>query len=446
MKKPNIIFFFTDQQRWDSIGAYGQKLNITPNIDKMAAEGTIFENAFSCQPVCGPARACLQTGMYSTQTGNFVNDCALPKDKPLLARLVRNQEYETSYIGKWHLASDRRTGSFFHDKPVPPELRGGYDDYWLASDALEHTSHGYGGYMFNGDMNRVDFEGYRVDALTDYAIDYIKTRSMEKPFYLMLSFLEPHHQNDHGCYEGPEGSKEKFKEYEIPGDLTGTEGDWRENYPDYLGCCNSLDYNLGRIFSALDEKGIYDNTIIIYSSDHGSHFRTRNREYKRSGHENSIRVPLIAWGADFMTGKKVKELVSILDIPPTILKITDGDIPDKWQGRPLQNLINGDNLWRKEIFVQTSEDKISRIIRTKKWKYSISRPMDFVSLQNADKESAEFEEEFLYHLENDPHERNNLVYKPEYNFIKIDLQKKLIANMIAAGEKKPLIKKRLPPQ
>ena len=143
-KKPNILFFFTDQQRWDTLGCYGQELDVTPNMDKLAAEGVRFDHAFTCQPVCGPARACLQTGRYAADVGVFRNDIALPLDAKTIAHHFSEAGYEVGYIGKWHLASTGGLGAEdanFREKPVPPERRGGYKDYWLASDVLEYTSH-----------------------------------------------------------------------------------------------------------------------------------------------------------------------------------------------------------------------------------------------------------------------------------------------------------------
>ena len=250
-RQPNILFFFTDQQRWDTVGAYGQPLNVTPNFDRLATEGVRFDKAITCQPVCGPARSCLQTGKYATEVGCYRNGIALPQDQKTVAHWLTEAGYEVGYIGKWHLASDELRGINLRTEPVPLERRGGYKDYWLAADVLEFTSHGYDGYMYNADMERVDFTGYRVDCVTDFALDYLRTRTLERPFFLFLSFIEPHHQNDHKRYEGPVGSKERFKDFVVPGDLVGTQGDWRENYSDYLGQINSLDANMGRILSMM---------------------------------------------------------------------------------------------------------------------------------------------------------------------------------------------------
>ncbi|MBT3275428.1 MAG: sulfatase-like hydrolase/transferase, partial [Spirochaetales bacterium] len=247
MSKPNIIFFFSDQQRWDTCGCYGQELPVTPNLDRMAKEGTLFEHAFTCQPVCGPARACLQTGKFASEMGTITNGIMLPTDEKTIAHHFSENGYEVGYIGKWHLASQQDLGINNRTIAVPKEYRGGYYDYWLASDILEFTSHSYDGHMFDGNGNRRDFpEGrYRVDAQTDWIEEYLQTRDLEKPFFLFTSFIEPHHQNDTDRYEGPHGSKEKWADYPVPGDLAGKAGDWQENYPDYLGCINALDTALG---------------------------------------------------------------------------------------------------------------------------------------------------------------------------------------------------------
>ncbi len=431
--KPNIVFYFSDQQRYDTVGAYGQRLDITPNLDKMAKTGVLFQHAFTCQPVCGPARSCLQTGKYATESGCFRNDIALPQDEKTIANYIRESGYDTAYIGKWHLASTMFKESYKND-PVPIERRGGWNDYWMASDLLEFTSTGYEGHVFNKDMEKIDFKKYRVDALTDFGIDYLENhRDSNKPFFLFISYLEPHHQNTTKRYEGPIGSKEKFKDFEAPKDLKDKNGDWEESYPDYLGACNSLDYNLGRMIEKLEELGVRDNTIIIYTSDHGSHFKTRNSEYKRSCHESSIRIPLIINGPGFKGGKVIEELVSLIDIPPTFLYAAGIEkTPDNMSGIPLQKLVEGTiEQWKQDIFVQISENQVGRAIRTKNWKYSVSA-LDKNGWLH--KNSDVYIEEFLYDLEKDPYEKNNLVLIDEFKLIRKELSEILQERMLDAGE------------
>lgn len=434
-QRPNVIFFFSDQQRWDTVGCYGQKLDITPNLNKMASEGVRFEHAFTCQPVCGPARACVQTGKYATEIGCYRNDIALPLDEKTLAHWFNEAGYETAYVGKWHLASTGGKADY-KTKAVPPERRGGYMNYWMASDVLEFTSQGYDGYVYDKDMNRIDFKGYRPDCITDFALDYIRNKKSEKPFFLFISHIEPHHQNDKNRYEGPDGSKERFKDYQVPGDLDGTNGDWRENYPDYLGCCRSLDDNLGRLREELCKLGLEDNTVIMYTSDHGSHFKTRNTEYKRSCHDNCTRIPMIAYGPGFKGGKVIDRLVSLIDVPPTLLACAGIEKPSTMKGYALQELVKGGDNWPEEVFLQISESQVGRAIRTRKWKYSV-RAIDKNGWE--DMSSDVYHEDYLYDLENDPHEKNNLVSNHEYAGIRVELAGKLKMRMKQAGEKTPLI-------
>ena len=419
MDRPNIIFYFSDQQRADSAGCYGQKLPVTPNLDAMAEEGTLFENAFSCQPVCGPMRACLQSGVYATQIGCYRNDIALPTDTKGIAHYLSEAGYDTAYIGKWHLASDSEHK--LATKPTPKERRGGYD-YWRAADILEFTSHGYNGFVFDENCNKLDFEGYRADKTNDFAIEYVK-KDHKKPFFMFVSQLEPHHQNDHLRFESPKGLKRKFRNYDVPGDLKGTFGDWRIQMPSYLACCNSVDHNFGKLIQTLKDEGIYDNTIIIYTSDHGCHFRTRNVEYKRSCHENSIKVPLVITGGAFKNGGRVSDLVSLIDLPATLLDVAGVQIPDYFMGKSLV-----DKKGHESVFVQISESQTGRAVRTDKWKYS-------VTAKNEDKPFAEeYTEDFLYDLEADPHERNNLISDPEYKEIKASLKDLLVEHMKKANE------------
>ncbi|HGE69698.1 TPA: arylsulfatase [Candidatus Poribacteria bacterium] len=439
-EKPNIIFFFTDQQRCDTCGCYGQELPITPNLDLMASEGVKFEHAFTCQPVCGPARASLQTGKYPTEVGCHTNNRMLPLNEKTIANWLSESGYEVGYIGKWHLASTGGADSpdNFREKPVPPERRGGYKDFWLASDVLEFTSHSYDGHMFDADMNKREFPKgrYRADVLGDWALEYLETRDGKKPFFLFLSFIEPHHQNDHNRYEGPIGSKEKWANYKVPGDLVGTQGDWRENYPDYLGCCNSLDENLGRLRKKLDELGIADNTLIIFTSDHGSHFRTRNSEYKRSCHDSCIRIPMVIFGPEFKGGRVVNELVSLIDLPPTILTTAGIRPPDYMRGCPLQPLVTGKTSgWRDMVFLQISESHCGRAIRTDTWKYSVRAP----EKKGSDPDSDVYVEDYLYNLKSDPHERNNLISENGYSDIRVELSVRLKSYMVSIGEKEPII-------
>lgn len=439
MKRPNLVFYFSDQQRWDTLGCYGQSLPVSPNLDQLAQEGTLFENAYTCQPVCGPARSCLQSGMYATQTGCYTNGIELPLTVKPLSEYLNEAGYETAYVGKWHLASNELKGLHHETTAIPKEYQGGYRDYWMAADVLEFTSHGYNGYVFDGDGNRHEFVGYRADCINNFAIDYLHNRKTDKPFFLFVSQIEPHHQNDHGVCEGPDGSKRRFADYQVPGDLEGTAGNWRENYPDYLGQCASLDENVGRLVDTLKETGEWDNTIFIYTSDHGSHFCTRNKEYKRACHDGCTHIPLIVHGPGFLGGKRESAMVSLLDLPTTLLDCAGVEKPEQFAGNSLCRLMKEDGEaenWPDSVFMQISESQIGRAVRTKDWKYSVRAQGGGSSAPAA----SVYYEEFLYDLQKDPHERNNLAAAPEYETVREEMKQRLLYWMEQAGEEKPEIR------
>lgn len=435
--KPNIVMYFSDQQRADTCGCYGQKLEITPNLDQLAKEGIKFENAFSPQPVCGPCRALFQTGKWPTETGCFRNNIMLPSEVKTLGSYMEEAGYETAYIGKWHLASDGE----LEQKPtidhtitaIPKELRGGYTGFWRASDVLEFTSHGYDGYVFDENNNRIDFKGYRCDCLTDMALEFFDQRKEEKPFFMTISHIEPHHQNDRNCYEGPIGSKEKYKEYEAPVDLETLGGNYKEEYPDYLGQCAALDKNLGKLVAKLKEKGLYDNTVIIFVSDHGSHFLTRNRDehlngyddYKRSMHDACLKVPFVISGGPFKGGTAFEDIVSTASLPKTICALAGVNVGDNMIGENLVDVVEGRLPNRKnEAFAQISESRVGRCIRTPEYAYSVYAP----GLHGGVAASSDFyADDFMYDLTKDPHELTNIVGDPAYAQIKEDLRKRLLS-------------------
>lgn len=432
MGKKNIIFYFSDQQRWDTVNE-----EVTPNLMKLADEGVLFQNNFTCQPVCGPARACIQTGLYATQCGCYWNGVALPSTITPLAHYFNESGYQTAYIGKWHLASDRLPGIGVHcEKAAVPKERQGEYQYWRGADVLEFTSHGYDGYIFDGDGNRLDFKGYRADCINDYALEYLDKRDPNKPFFMFVSQLEPHHQNDHHTFEGYRETVEKYKDYPLPDDLTFLKGDYKEMYPDYISAINRLDYNVGRLVEKLKELGIYDDTVIIYTSDHGCHFKTRNPEYKRSCHESSTHTPLIIKGGGFEGGKRESRLTSLIDIPPTLLSLAGIPIPESYMGIDLTEMTDDDSEMRKCVFIQISESQCGRAIRTDRFKYSVRSiaPTGYTHYS-----ATTYFEDYLYDLKKDPNEKRNLIRDPQYRHIRHEMKYLLLEQMEKAGEERPMI-------
>ncbi len=445
----NIIFYFTDQQRWDTCGCFGQPLDITPNLDQLAREGVKFDNAFSPQPVCGPCRALFQTGKWPTETGCFRNNIMLPAGVKTLGSYIEEAGYETAYIGKWHLASDgelEKPPTIDHTvTAIPRELRGGYTGFWRTADVLEFTSHGYDGYVFDENDRRIDFKGYRADCINDLALEFFDQYDGKRPFFMTISQIEPHHQNDHKHYEGPDGSKERFKDFVLPEDLKALGGNAAEEYPDYLGQCASLDENLGRLVAKLKEKGLYENTVIIFASDHGSHFLTRNRDehlngyddYKRSCHDACLHVPLVIAGGPYRGGRAVEELVSTASLPKTILALAGVDVGDAMIGENLLDVVEKkDDNRPNEIFAQISESRVGRCIRTARYTYSVYAP----GVNGGEAAAADvYADDFLYDMEKDPHQLNNVVADPAYVQVKEELRERLLDWIQRAEGTRPLI-------
>jgi len=425
-RKPNVIVFFTDQQRWDTTGVHGNPLGLTPNFDRMARSGTDVHYSFTCQPVCGPARSCLQTGRYATNTGVFRNGIVLDPALETLGKCFRAGGYATGYIGKWHLGDA---------DPVPVEQRAGYEE-WLAANLLEFTSDAYDTLLYNTAGEPVKLPGYRVDAMTDAAIRYVDAHQQE-PFFLFLSYIEPHHQNHLDNYPAPIGYEEQYTGRWTPPDLAALGGSAPQHLGGYFGMVKRLDEALGRLFDALRSLDLLDDTVVLFTSDHGCHFKTRNNEYKRSCHESSIRVPTALCGPGFAGGGQISELVSLIDLPPTLLDAAGLPIPDAMEGRSILPLVRRQAAaWPEEVFVQISESQVARAIRTARWKYCVNAP-DGVGWRDAG--SDHYVEEALYDLHADPYELQNLAGIEDLRGVADDLRDRLIARMVEAGEAAPVI-------
>ncbi len=420
--RPNVIVFFTDQQRWDTTGVHGNPLELTPNFDRMARQGTHFFNAFTCQPVCGPGRASLQTGKYAAATGCYRNGIPLSADHRTLAHYFGEAGYATGYIGKWHLASQ---------DPVVEEERGGYD-YWLAANTLEFTSDAYDTGVYDENNQLVKLPGYRVDALTDAAIRYIDSHKEGQPFYLFLSFLEPHHQNHRDDYPAPDGYAERYTGRWTPPDLAALGGTAAQHLGGYYGMVKRLDEALGRVLDALKSLGLMDNTVLAYTTDHGNHFKTRNGEYKRSCHDGSVRIPMAITGPGFTGGGQVQELASLVDLPATLLDAAGLSVPKDMHGRSMVPLATKTSTeWPDEVYIQISESQVGRAVRTKRWKYAVVAP-DKHGWEDSCSDS--YEEAFLYDLQADPYELTNLIGLESHQEVAAVMRERLLRRMVAAGE------------
>ena len=424
--QPNVVVFFTDQQRWDSTGVHGNPLELTPNFDRMATRGTYCFNAFTCQPVCGPARAVLQTGRHATNTGCWRNGIPLRPDEKTLAHHFKAAGYDTAYIGKWHLASKNI---------VEPAEQGGYD-HWLAANVLEFCSEPYRTVMYDKDGTPVRLPGYRVDAQTDAAIRYIDGHQ-DNPFFLFVSYLEPHFQNHVDDYPPPDGYRERYTGRWVPPDLAALGGSTHQHLGGYWGMCKRLDEALGRLLDALRSLDILDDTVVLFTSDHACHFKTRNGEYKRSCHDSSIRIPTALCGPGFNAGGQIRQPVSLVDLPPTLLDAAGIAVPDTMEGRSVLPLTRGEtDGWPDEAFVQISEAQVGRAIRSEKWTYCVAAPKDH---QGGGAGSDVYVEESLYDNEFDPHQLYNRIGIESHAGVTAQLRERLLARMVQAGEPAPTI-------
>jgi arylsulfatase A-like enzyme len=430
---PNVLAILTDQQRWDTVGAYGSPLDVTPTLDGLAREGCLVEQMMSPQPTCGPAHAAFQTGQFGTETCVWRNSMPLSEDVVTMGEHFQRAGYDVGFVGSWHLA-----GTF--DEPVPRERRRGYDDFWIAADIPEFTTQPHEGTLYDGDGDPVEFDGYRADAFTDFGVEALE--SLSEPFVLVVCYIEPHNQNDQWTFVAPEGYADRHdKNPYVPGDLRDRPGNWYSELPDYYGMVERLDECVDRLLRALDRRGVREDTVVAFTSDHGCHFRTRPGEHKRSPHESAIRVPAVFAGPEFDDGRDVGGVASLVDVLPTLLDVVGLEVPDDVDGESLLPVVRGDADPPEEAFVQVSESQIGRAIRTERWKYAVAAPAtNGWRSGSGDPASDEYVERYLYDLSQDPHERVNLVSHPEYLDVSEELRDRLLARIRHVEEAEPTIR------
>lgn len=415
----NVIVAVTDQQRWDTLGVYDNPMELTPTLDALAKRGVTIEQAISPQPACSGSRAAFQTGMYPTEAGPWRERESLNEGVETIAHQFKRAGYDVGFVGNWQIG-----GSF--DEPVPEEQRGGYEDFWLAADVPEFTTRPNGGYLFDETGESVPFEGYRADAFTRFAIEAIE--ALSEPFFLVVSYLEPHQQNDMWTFVAPDGYAERHERNPyVPPDLKDYPGNWHAELADYYGMVERLDECISDLLTALGDRGVRENTVLAYTSDHGCHFRTRPGEYKRTCHESAVRVPVILSGTVFDGARDVSQVTSTIDLPPTLLDAAGIDIPAQMHGESLMPIARGEAVDdSSEAFIQISESQVGRALRTNRWKYAVAAPTE-TGWRGGDARSAseEYVERYLYDLHRDPAEHVNLAGRPGYRSVADELREKL---------------------
>ncbi|MEX2569278.1 MAG: sulfatase, partial [Cyclobacteriaceae bacterium] len=262
---PNIIFVLADQWRYQSLGYTGNKDVKTPNIDKLAEESIVFENAVTVMAVCAPWRASFISGQYPLTHGIFYNDKPFPTDAVTIGKIYKDAGYQTGYIGKWHLNGHKRGEPPFsgRNKPVPKERRQGFD-FWKVRE----VTHNYNdSYYFDEDDQKQIWEGYDAFPQTDSAISFIN-RHKKNPFLLILSWGPPHDP----YHTAPEEFRQMYKAEHIslrPNVPDEFQDSARNVIANYYAHCTALDKALGDLIAAMEEAGISDNTLLVFTSEHG---------------------------------------------------------------------------------------------------------------------------------------------------------------------------------
>ena len=318
--RPNILLVFADQLRGSSLGHVGQEPVITPNLDRFAGQGMRMTRAVSNCPLCCPMRASMITGRHPLSHGVIGNDIRLPEDGPSVGNALKNAGYRTAYIGKWHLDGADRSGF----TPAGPRRQG--FDYWAACNC-NHLY--YESYYYRDDPEPIWIDGYDPDAQTDLAIRYVRDAANHpEPFCLFVSFGPPHCPYDH--------VPERFLSMYEAGALTA-----RPNAPNvnrrilagYYAHVTALDWNFGRLMEALDEAGLADETLVIFTSDHGDMLFSHDRGWKSKPWAESVIVPFIVrWPGIIRPGAVETAPFGLVDLAPTLCGVADAPIPDGMEG------------------------------------------------------------------------------------------------------------------
>lgn len=413
--RPNVLVILTDDQRWDALGCLGNRLLKTPNLDRLAAEGARFANAFVTTSLCSPSRATMLSGLYAHRHGVLNNFTEYPDTLPSYPKSLRRAGYETAYFGKWHMGETNAAP------------RSGFD-FWM--------SHAGQGRYFDNEWNingrREFIHGYYTTVITEHVVQWLQRRH-EKPFLLILGQkaphggpIEPEPKYEHALDATP---VEKPANYDAwrdgkPAWLAESWPTWHGaggplyNYRDYdkfvrayYGTLLSVDDSVGRIYAALKATSQLDRTVIIFTSDNGFALGEHGRVDKRTMYEESIRVPLLVRYPPLIPRATViNEMVLNLDLAPSVLDLCDANSLKHIDGRSWKPLLAGKTRgWRGSwLYFYNYESEFPytpnvRGVRTDAWKY-VRYPQGDGS---PDRHKAE-----LYDLIADPLETRNLISEP----------------------------------
>jgi arylsulfatase A-like enzyme len=415
-KRPNLIFVFADQLRACSVGCLGEEQVRTPSMDKLASQGVLFTNAYSANPVCTPYRATLHTGRYCHANGIMQNDVQLPLDSVTLPKVLRSAGYKTAFVGKWHLHGGPRMPGF-----VPPgPARQGYD-FW-AANICQHDY--FRTVYFRDTPEPIRMQGYEPDGFTDEAIGFIKANK-DGPFFLCLAWGPPHDP-----YVAPPEYMRQYRQEEIrlrpnvPKELNGAAANDANRIAAYYAATTNVDWNLGRLMAALDGLGIAEDTVLVFSSDHGDMLGSQGEAKKCRPWEESANVPLILrYPRRGRSGAKSDVLVNSVDVMPTLLSLAGVPIPESVQGRDLSFAALGKqgaeppSLYLA-FYCTWQGMKPWRAVVTKDWKYARHEAGPWL----------------LYDRKSDPFELKNLASEPGLATRREGLDRELAAWMAKTGD------------
>ncbi len=396
-KKPNILFVMSDQWRRQAMGFVNEDPVFTPNLDKFSKEAVFFENAITNRAICTPSRATIFTGQYPATHGVYGNDVRLSTESVTLGDVAKANGYQTGYIGKLHLDGKG-------EGHVPPERRHGYD-FWIMS--RHHNPFAQKYYIQNNQEPTLIKNSWEPDWITDRAIDYMDSVKND-PFCLVISYGPPHTGGGKGFedryqpgkrtngeikmgygYAAPEKWEELYPNPEemprrknvMPVVAKGNEKDesW-PTLPGYFGAISSIDENFGRIIDFLKANGLFDNTIIVFTSDHGEMLGSHGRMTKSMWYEESLGIPCLISYKNRVTSAVISNPFSTVDMTPTILGLAGIDVPKCMEGTDFAPSLLGEQQKLPEMafcsFDQGSPgagDRAYRGVYSEKYTYVIAQ-------------------------------------------------------------------------
>ena len=446
--RPNVLVIFTDQQRADTIGALGNPVIRTPNLDRLAREGVSFQRAYTASPVCVSARCSMIHGQYPVNTGCYDN-AAMPTDgRATFMDALTAAGYRTHGIGKCHFTPDRDALRGFQTRERQEELVGSPDDDdylpWLRANGYDHVTdpHGVRGEMYYVPQPaQMSAKCHPTQWIGDRAVDFLgDAERKSEPWYLYASFIHPHPPFAppapwHKLYRAPLMPLPKVTHDDEALHLHINRVQNRYKYRDqgidlnlmrnmrahYYGCVSFIDFQIGRILGALEESGQLDDTLILFTSDHGEYLGDYQCFGKRGMHDSAARIPLIArMPGRFDGGQIVDEPANLVDIAPTILQTTGCKIADhELDGADLRAVASGDADRAGGISQFNSGPNGVYMLAAKRWKYIYSAPDD---------------KELLFDAVEDPLETRNKANAPFMSGVRDEMKASLVASLRAGGE------------